>query len=76
MFDRLTIDSDGSIALPQAIRDRYGLIPNALIRLIETEEGILLVPLTSAPMGEALAAELAQWQALGAESWERFPYET
>ena len=36
---------------------------------------IVLVPLGKAPMDPALAKELEQWQALAAESWERFPYE-
>jgi hypothetical protein len=31
--------------------------------------------LGDAPMSPELAEELAEWQSLGAESWEMFPYE-
>ena len=43
------------------------------IRIIETQNGLLLVPLTDEPMSTGLAAELAEWQELDAESWEVFP---
>jgi len=35
----------------------------------------LLIPLTDAPMNDALLAELEEWQAFGIESFETFPYE-
>ncbi len=35
----------------------------------------LLVPLTDAPMSEALQEELAAWQSLSAEIWNQFPYD-
>ena len=71
----LTIRNDGSIHLPDAIRARYGLTPDRPCRIIETNGGILIVPLTDAPMDAELAGELEEWQALAQESWEQFPYE-
>jgi hypothetical protein len=44
-------------------------------RGFETRGGILLVPLGDAPMSPELAEELADWQALGAESWDWFPFD-
>ncbi len=35
----------------------------------------MLVPLSDSPMSPELAEELAQWQALSAETWEMFPYQ-
>jgi hypothetical protein len=43
--------------------------------VIEMQSGILLVPLTDAPMSEGLKAELAEWQSLGADALEIFPFE-
>ncbi len=71
----LTMEQDGKITLPETVRDQYRLQPGAPIRMIETQHGILLVPLTDAPMSRALAEELQEWQALGAESLAMFPYE-
>ena len=71
----LTVGPAGQIELPDEIRDRYGMAPATPVRIIETRGGVLLVPLGDAPMSPELAAELAEWQALGAESWEMFPYE-
>jgi len=72
----LTISNDGSIHLPDVIRERYGLTPDRPFRIIETNGGILIVPLTEAPMDAELARELEEWQALAQESWEQFPYKT
>ncbi len=71
----VTIDAHGSVALPADVRQHYGLAPDTPIRLIETRNGILLVPLTEVPMSAELAAELEQWQAASATTWEMFPYE-
>jgi bifunctional DNA-binding transcriptional regulator/antitoxin component of YhaV-PrlF toxin-antitoxin module len=73
--ESLMMEAGGKIALPESIRDRYHLSPETPLRLIETRHGILLVPLTGEPMSETLAAELAEWQSLGAESLAMFPYE-
>ena len=71
----LTVGPSGEIELPDKVRERYGLAPASPVRFIETRGGILLVPLGDAPMSAELADELAEWQALGAESWEMFPFE-
>lgn len=70
-----TIGNSGEIVLPDQVRERYGLTPQSAVRIVETRGGILLVPQTNAPMSEELQRELADWQALGAESWSLFPYE-
>jgi AbrB family looped-hinge helix DNA binding protein len=72
---RLTITSAGQITLPTALRARYGLTSEQPLRVIETRNGILLVPLTDAPMDQALRQELEEWQALSVSAWEMFPYE-
>ena len=71
----LTMEQDGKITLPDTVRDHYRLQPGMPLRIIETRHGILLVPLTDAPMSRTLAEELHEWQALGAESLAMFPYE-
>jgi len=75
MSENLIIEDGGKITLPAAIRVRYGLAQDTPIRMIETRSGILLVPLTDEPMNERLLSELEEWQSLGAESLEMFPYE-
>jgi hypothetical protein len=69
------IIEDGKVALPDDVLDRYGLADQTPIRIIETRNGLLLVPLIDAPMNSSLSAELAQWQTLGSETWEMFPYD-
>jgi bifunctional DNA-binding transcriptional regulator/antitoxin component of YhaV-PrlF toxin-antitoxin module len=71
----LTVGQGGVIALPDGVRERYGLKADTPIRVVETRGGILLVPLTDAPMSSELAAELDEWQALSTQSWDLFPYE-
>jgi bifunctional DNA-binding transcriptional regulator/antitoxin component of YhaV-PrlF toxin-antitoxin module len=73
--DNVTIEHDGKITLPDDVLDRYGLAEDTPVRVIETRTGILLVPLTQEPMSEALAAELQDWQSLGINSFEMFPYD-
>ena len=61
--------------MPETVRDRYGLAEDTPLRIIETRNGILLVPLTKEPMNEELLSELEEWQTLGAESLEMLSYE-
>jgi bifunctional DNA-binding transcriptional regulator/antitoxin component of YhaV-PrlF toxin-antitoxin module len=75
MIDSVTVENGGKITLPDVLRDRYGLAADTRIRIIETRNGILLVPLTDEPMSEALAAELRDWQSLGTDALEMFPYD-
>ena len=69
------IERDGKIALPFDIQERCGLLPETSVRVIETRSGILLVPLTDAPMSAELTEELQEWQALGQSAWDQFSYE-
>jgi bifunctional DNA-binding transcriptional regulator/antitoxin component of YhaV-PrlF toxin-antitoxin module len=71
----VTIEDDGKLILPETVCDRYRLQPGVPLRMIETQHGILLIPLTNTPMEPALAEELRAWQALGADSLSMFPYE-
>jgi len=73
--ENLIVEDGGKITIPEAVRDRYGLAQDTPVRMIETRNGILLIPLTDEPMSEALLSELEEWQLFGAESFELFPYE-
>lgn len=73
--ENLIVEDGGKITLPETVREHYGLAEDTPLRIIETRGGILLVPLTAEPMSEDLRAELEEWQTLGAESFELFPYE-
>ena len=69
------MENGGKITLPEEVVDRYQLEEDTAVRVIETRNGILLIPLSDAPMNDALRAELEEWQALGLESFETFPFE-
>jgi bifunctional DNA-binding transcriptional regulator/antitoxin component of YhaV-PrlF toxin-antitoxin module len=71
----VTIGANGSISLPDELRERYGLGADTPVRIIETRSGLLLIPMTEAPMSEALFEELEEWQALGMEAAEALPFE-
>jgi AbrB family looped-hinge helix DNA binding protein len=75
MPEILTVEAEGKVTLPADVRDRYGFEESTPVRVIETQGGVLLIPLTAAPMAEDLRAELDEWQALGVESLTMFPYE-
>jgi bifunctional DNA-binding transcriptional regulator/antitoxin component of YhaV-PrlF toxin-antitoxin module len=75
MLEPLVIEAGGKVTIPVDLRHRYGFEPNTPVRVIEMQSGILLVPLTDAPMSEGLKAELAAWQSLGADALEMFPFE-
>lgn len=74
MSQKLVIEN-GKITLPEEVLDRYQLDEETPLRIIETRNGILLVPLTAAPMTAELRDELEAWQELGAENFDRFAYE-
>jgi bifunctional DNA-binding transcriptional regulator/antitoxin component of YhaV-PrlF toxin-antitoxin module len=66
---------NGKITLPEDVCERYRLNEETPLRIIETRNGILLVPLSDEPMSADLRDELEAWQELGAESFGMFPYE-
>lgn len=76
MAQTLIIGDDGKLTLPLDIRIRYGFEPAKSVRIIETRSGLLIVPLTDKPMSEALQEELKEWQAVGLDSLQRFPFES
>jgi len=75
MSQNLSIQ-DGKITLPKDVVGRYRLADDTPLRMIETRNGILLIPLTGEPMSPSLLAEIEAWQALGTESFDLFPYES
>lgn len=75
MSQNLLVENGGKITLPEEVIDRYQLEEDTAIRVVETRNGILLIPLTGAPMNDALRAEIEEWQTLGIESLETFPFE-
>ncbi len=71
----MTIERDGKLALPPDVQERSGLLPETSVRVIETRSGLLLVPLTDAPMSAELTEELEEWQGLSQSGWAQFSYE-
>ncbi len=71
----LTIEENGKLTLPEDITERYQFKKETRFRIVETQKGILLIPLSDAPMNDELKAELEQWQAIGANGWEMFDFE-
>ncbi|MBA3632554.1 MAG: hypothetical protein H0W58_07065 [Acidobacteria bacterium] len=68
----LTIGETGKLTLPNDIVERYQFKRETQFRIIETQKGILLIPRTGKPINEELKAELEEWQAIGADGWEKF----
>lgn len=62
------------LTLPHTLRERYHLTVGDSVRIIETRDGILLIPLTKEPMPVELREELLDWQSLGA-AMASFPYD-
>lgn len=71
----LTIEAGGKLTLPDELITRYGFDQNTPIRIIETQNGLLLIPLTDEPMSESLRREIEEWQELSILSLSEFPYE-
>ena len=74
MMSSATVTSNGEIALPAELLHRHGLASNSRVRLVETRQGILLVPLTDEPMSPELTQDLVEWQLLGAVAGDNLPY--
>ena len=71
----LTVGQQGEIVLPPDVLARYDLQADVPVRVIETRNGILLVPLHAGPPSKELQAELDEWSSAGTKSWELFAYE-
>jgi bifunctional DNA-binding transcriptional regulator/antitoxin component of YhaV-PrlF toxin-antitoxin module len=70
----LTVKESGDLTLPAEIVERYQIEKEMQFRIIETQKGVLLIPLTDEPMGDELNGELEEWQAIGTKSWDMFEY--
>lgn len=75
MSELLTIEENGKLTLPNNVLERYHITKETQFRIIQTQKGVLLVPLTDEPISKELKSEIEDWQAIGAESWEMFGYE-
>ncbi len=71
----LTIEENGKLTLPEDIIERYQFKKEMQFRIIETQKGVLLIPLTDEPMNDELKTELEEWQTIGAGGWEMFDFE-
>ena len=63
----LTIEENGKLTLPNDIVERYQFKRESQFRIVETQKGLLLIPLTDEPMSDELKAELEEWQVIGAK---------
>jgi bifunctional DNA-binding transcriptional regulator/antitoxin component of YhaV-PrlF toxin-antitoxin module len=66
----LTIEENGKLTLPNDIVERYQFKREMQFCIIETQKGLLLIPLTDEPINDKLKTELKEWQAIGADGWE------
>jgi hypothetical protein len=71
----VTLKPGGVLTLPAPLCERYGMTAEVPIRIIETRSGVLLIPLTHAPMDAELEKELADWQELSSTVWDAFPFQ-
>lgn len=71
----LTVTKSGNLTLPADVIERYHIEKEMQFRVIETQKGVLLIPLIDEPMNGELKAEIEEWQSLGAEGWDKFDYE-
>jgi bifunctional DNA-binding transcriptional regulator/antitoxin component of YhaV-PrlF toxin-antitoxin module len=70
----LTVAENGDLTLPADVIERYHIDKEMQFRIIETQKGVLLIPLTDAPMNTELKAEIEEWQAASVENWHSFEY--
>jgi bifunctional DNA-binding transcriptional regulator/antitoxin component of YhaV-PrlF toxin-antitoxin module len=72
--DVLTVKESGDLTLPADIIERYQIENEMQFRIIETQKGVLLIPLTDEPMNGELQAEIEEWQGIGVDAWDMFEY--
>ena len=48
-----TVTSKGQVVIPKKLREKYGIIPVTVIRWIEKDHGILMVPESEDPIKAA-----------------------
>jgi hypothetical protein len=71
----LMMEENVKLTLQSDILKRYRITKETQFRFIETQKGVLLIPLSGEPMNDELKNEIEDWQSLGVESWEVFDYE-
>lgn len=71
----MVLGKHGELTLPADIQVRYGLKPDTPVRIIETQRGILVIPLAGSPASPELARELEDWQPIGGTAWLEFGFE-
>ncbi len=71
----VTVPYGKDLTLPDVVRDRLGLSPDTPVRMIETRDGLLLIPLTGESMPQDLLTEIADWQNLRSDTLADFPYD-
>ena len=71
-MDILTVGPTGEIELPNTERGATGITPATPVRIVETRNGILLIPMGRASQSGA-GRRLAQWQALTRRLGRCFP---
>jgi hypothetical protein len=62
LLDRVNLETDGRIAIPNAVLAHYQITRDTPIRKVETSSRILLIPVTTEPVKEELREELEAWQ--------------
>ncbi len=63
------LERRGVLIIPIDLCERYGLREDTVIELVETDQGILLVPPTLEALEPELRRELEAWQAARDEDW-------
>ncbi len=65
----VTVGPGGEVTLPADIVLRKWFKPDRAVRVVETQSGVLLVPVDGQETPEELARELDAWQELANDSW-------
>jgi bifunctional DNA-binding transcriptional regulator/antitoxin component of YhaV-PrlF toxin-antitoxin module len=63
------MERPGVLIIPVNLCEKYGFREHTMIELVETEQGILLVPPTLEALEPELRRELEDWQAARDEAW-------
>lgn len=72
----LTMEENGKLTLPNDILERYRITKETQFRIVETQKGVLLIPLTDELMSDELKNEIEDWQSFSAEIWEMFRFDS
>jgi bifunctional DNA-binding transcriptional regulator/antitoxin component of YhaV-PrlF toxin-antitoxin module len=70
----LTVSESGGLTLPAEIIERYHIEKEIKFRVIETQNGFMIILFKDGPMSSELQEEIEEWQSLGSEGWDKFDY--